>query len=125
MALLHALLLRFHRRGFWASLALVALTGWTVDAIIMFLRMHGGSLQAGLGNFVSHFWYAVPVALAVQGVTSVTAACVPWISAHEPLREAWSQATVHSPAPTVASRVTVAAPVHLSHTLGYSVALLV
>jgi hypothetical protein len=41
------------------------LTGWTVDAIIMFLRMHGGSLQAGLSNFVSHFWYAVPVALAV------------------------------------------------------------
>lgn len=72
MALLHALLPRFRRTGFWTILALVALTGWTIDAIIMFLRMHGGSLQAGLSNFVSHFWYAVPVALAVVVLSRLT-----------------------------------------------------
>lgn len=30
----------------------------------MFLRMHQ-SVQAGLGDFLSHFWYVVPVALSV------------------------------------------------------------
>jgi hypothetical protein len=57
-------MLRLHRGTFWAVLALIALTGWTADAIAMFLRMHE-SIQAGLRDFAGHFWYAIPVAIAV------------------------------------------------------------
>jgi DNA-binding transcriptional ArsR family regulator len=61
---LQPLLRRLNRTTFWAGLALVALVGWTIDAVVMFLRMHE-SFQAGLSDFLAHFWYVVPVALAV------------------------------------------------------------
>ncbi len=64
MPLIQSLSLRLHRATFWAVLALAALAGWTIDAVSMFLRMHE-SVRAGLSDFVYHFWYAIPVALAV------------------------------------------------------------
>ena len=64
MPLLQSLILRLRHSTFWAGLALVALVGWTIDAVAMFLRMHE-SVQAGLRDFAGHFWYAIPVAVAV------------------------------------------------------------
>ncbi len=48
----------------WLVIALLALVGWTVDALRLFLEMHE-TFWAGLGAFASHFWYAVPMTLAV------------------------------------------------------------
>lgn len=46
--------------------AWLALAGWTVDALRLFLDMHetlragtSAGLSTGLGAFASHFWYAV------------------------------------------------------------------
>jgi hypothetical protein len=48
----------------WLIVAVLALVLWTIDALQMFLEMHQ-SFAAGLGAFASHFWYAVPVTMAV------------------------------------------------------------
>lgn len=52
----------------WLVIALLTLAGWSVDALWMFLEMHQ-TFSAGLGAFASHFWYAVPMILAVVVLT--------------------------------------------------------
>jgi hypothetical protein len=52
----------------WLVIALLALAGWTFDALRMFLTMHD-TLWAGLGAFASHFWYAVPMIVAIVVLT--------------------------------------------------------
>lgn len=59
---------RFRQANTWLILALLALCGWTVDALRMFLSMHE-TVWAGLGAFASHFWYAVPMAGAIVVLT--------------------------------------------------------
>jgi hypothetical protein len=55
---------RLRRSDTWLIIALLALGGRTVDAVLMFLAMHD-SLSAGLLAFARHFWYAVPMTLAI------------------------------------------------------------
>lgn len=62
---LHARLLQANS---WLVIALLALGGWTLDALRLFLAMHD-TLQAGLGAFASHFWYAVPMGIAIIVLT--------------------------------------------------------
>ncbi len=52
------------RSDTWLVIALLALAGWSLDALRMFLAMHG-NWQGGLAAFASHFWYAIPMAAAV------------------------------------------------------------
>ncbi len=59
---------KLHQTNTWLIIALLALTGWTADALRLFLDMHE-SLWAGLGAFASHFWYAVPMAVAIVILT--------------------------------------------------------
>lgn len=56
------------RANIWLIIALLTLAGWTADALRMFLEMHQ-TLSAGLGAFVSHFWYAVPMMMVVVVLT--------------------------------------------------------
>ncbi len=55
---------RFLRTDIWLLIAFLALAGWSLDALRMFLEMHG-NWQGGLAAFASHFWYAIPMAAAV------------------------------------------------------------
>lgn len=48
----------------WLVIAFLALAGWSLDALRMFLIMHG-NWQGGLVAFASHFWYAIPMAVAI------------------------------------------------------------
>ncbi len=59
---------RFWQANTWLIIALLALVGWTIDALRLFLDMHE-TLWAGLGAFASHFWYAVPMAIAILVLT--------------------------------------------------------
>lgn len=59
---------RFLQVNTWLIIALLALAGWTIDALRLFLNMHE-SLRAGLGAFASHFWYAVPMTVAIIVLT--------------------------------------------------------
>jgi len=52
------------RSDTWLVIAFLALAGWSLDALRMFLAMHG-NWQGGLAAFASHFWYAIPMAAAV------------------------------------------------------------
>ncbi len=58
----------FRHANTWLIIAWLALIGWTADALRLFLGMHA-TLWAGLGAFVNHFWYVVPVALAILVLT--------------------------------------------------------
>lgn len=60
----------FYQVNTWLVVALLALAGWTADALRMFLGMHD-TLSAGLGAFVSHFWYAVPMIVAIVVLTKL------------------------------------------------------
>ena len=55
---------RLFRSDTWLLIAWLTLAGWSLDALRMFLEMHG-NLQSGLVAFASHFWYAIPMAVAV------------------------------------------------------------
>jgi len=59
---------QFWQVNTWLLVALLALAGWTVDSLRMFLSMHE-TPWAGLGDFASHFWYAVPMAVAIVALT--------------------------------------------------------
>lgn len=59
---------RLRQANTWLIVAMLALAGWTMDALRMFLSMHPTPL-AGLGAFASHFWYAVPVLAAILILT--------------------------------------------------------
>lgn len=52
------------RTDTWLVIAFLALAGWSLDALRMFLAMHG-NWQGGLAAFASHFWYAIPMTIAV------------------------------------------------------------
>lgn len=52
------------RADTWLIIAFLALAGWSLDALRMFLAMHG-NWQGGLAAFASHFWYAIPMTAAV------------------------------------------------------------
>ena len=52
------------RSDTWLVIAFLALAGWSVDALRMFLIMHG-NWQGGLAAFAGHFWYAIPMAAAI------------------------------------------------------------
>ncbi len=60
--------LRFSQVNTWLIVALLALAGWAVDSLRYFLELHE-TLWAGLGAFASHFWYAVPMTIAVIVLT--------------------------------------------------------
>ncbi len=62
----------FRQTNTWLLIALLALAGWTVDALRMFLTMHS-TLRAGLGAFAGHFWYAIPMILAIVVFTRLQA----------------------------------------------------
>ena len=55
---------RLFRSDTWLLIAWLTLAGWSLDALRMFLEMHG-NLQSGLVAFASHFWYAIPMAVTV------------------------------------------------------------
>lgn len=59
---------RLRQANTWLLIAWLALAGWTVDALRLFLGMHA-SLWAGLSAFASHFWYVIPMALAIVALT--------------------------------------------------------
>lgn len=59
---------KLHQVNTWLIIALLALAGWTADALRLFLDMHE-TLWAGLGAFASHFWYAVPMTIAIIVLT--------------------------------------------------------
>ena len=59
---------RFSQVNTWLIIALLALAGWTIDALRLFLNMHE-SLRTGLGAFASHFWYALPMTVAIVVLT--------------------------------------------------------
>lgn len=44
----------------WLLIACLALVGWSLDALRMFVEMHG-TWQGGLAAFAGHFWYAIPM----------------------------------------------------------------
>ena len=67
-SLRNIVLARFHRVDTWLIIALLALSGWTFDALRMFLQMHETPL-AGLRAFASHFWYVIPVMIAIIVLT--------------------------------------------------------
>lgn len=48
----------------WLLVACLALVGWSVDALRMFVEMHG-NWQGGLVAFAGHFWYAIPMMVAI------------------------------------------------------------
>jgi len=52
------------RADTWLLIAFLALAGWSLDALRMFLEMHG-NWQGGLVAFVNHFWYAIPMTAAI------------------------------------------------------------
>jgi|GEM_PF-2046301 len=52
------------RADTWLLIAFLALAGWSLDALRMFLAMHG-NWQGGLAAFAGHFWYAIPMAAAI------------------------------------------------------------
>ena len=52
------------RSDTWLVIAFLALAGWSLDALRMFLAMHGDR-QGGLAAFAGHFWYAIPMAAAI------------------------------------------------------------
>lgn len=52
------------RADTWLLIAFLALAGWSLDALRMFLEMHGNR-QGGLVAFVNHFWYAIPMTAAI------------------------------------------------------------
>jgi hypothetical protein len=56
---------RLARTDTWLVIAILALGGWTLDAVRFFLGMHD-SLFVGFGAFASHFWFALPVAVAIM-----------------------------------------------------------
>jgi hypothetical protein len=63
---------KLHQVNTWLIIAWLALAGWTVDALRMFLDMHAtlragtsAALSTSLGAFASHFWYAVPMTIAI------------------------------------------------------------
>jgi hypothetical protein len=58
----------FRHANTWLIIAWLALIGWTADALRLFLGMHA-TLWAGLGAFVNHFWYVVPITLAIVVLT--------------------------------------------------------
>ena len=55
---------RLFRTDTWLLIAWLTLAGWSLDALRMFLEMHG-NLQSGLVAFACHFWYAIPMAVTV------------------------------------------------------------
>jgi len=59
---------RFLQVNTWLIIALLALAGWTIDALRLFLNMHE-SLRAGLGAFAGHFWFAVPMTVVIIVLT--------------------------------------------------------
>jgi hypothetical protein len=61
---------KLHQVNTWLIIALLALAGWTADALRLFLDMHE-TLWAGLGAFASHFWYAVPMTIAIIVLTQL------------------------------------------------------
>lgn len=63
-SVINRIVARLRQANTWLIVAILALSGWTVDALRMFLAMHP-TPQAGLGAFASHFWYALPVLAAI------------------------------------------------------------
>jgi DNA-binding transcriptional ArsR family regulator len=63
---------RLGRSDTWLIIALLALAGWTLDAALMFLAMHD-SPSTGLVDFARHFWYAVPMTLAIVALSRLKA----------------------------------------------------
>ena len=61
---------RLFRSDTWLLIAWLTLAGWSLDALRMFLEMHG-NLQSGLVAFASHFWYAIPMAVTVVVLSRV------------------------------------------------------
>lgn len=68
LSLWSRLKVQFRQVNTWLIIALLALAGWTVDSWRMFLSMHE-TPWAGLRAFASHFWYAVPMAVAIVALT--------------------------------------------------------
>lgn len=56
---------RFRRADIWLIIAILALAGWTVDAMRMYLSMHD-TLWAGFRAWSGHFWYVIPVAITLM-----------------------------------------------------------
>jgi len=56
------------RSDTWLMIAFLALAGWSLDALRMFLIMHG-NWQGGLAAFASHFWYAIPMTAAIVALS--------------------------------------------------------
>lgn len=56
------------RTDTWLMIAFLALAGWSVDALRMFLEMHG-NWQGGLVAFAGHFWYALPMTIAIVALS--------------------------------------------------------
>lgn len=54
----------FRHTNTWLIIATLALAGWTIDALRMALGMHGTEWP-GPATVISHFWYIVPIAVAL------------------------------------------------------------
>jgi hypothetical protein len=52
------------RANSWAAIAVLALTGWLIDSLLWFLETHPLT-GAGLLNYLSHSWYALPLLVAI------------------------------------------------------------
>lgn len=48
----------------WLLIAWLALIGWSLDGLRMFVEMHS-NWQGGLAAFAGHFWYAIPMTVAM------------------------------------------------------------
>lgn len=68
MSLRNRLHPRLRRTNTWGIIAWLALIGWTLDALRLFLGMHE-TRWAGLSAFTNHFWYVVPVTIAIIVLT--------------------------------------------------------
>lgn len=65
---MYALKLRLRQVNTWLIVALLALASWAVDSSRYCLESHE-TLWAGLGAFASHFWYAMPMTVAIVVLT--------------------------------------------------------
>jgi hypothetical protein len=52
------------RANSWAAIAVLALIGWLIDSLLWFLETHPLT-GAGLLNYLSHSWYALPLLVAI------------------------------------------------------------
>lgn len=52
----------------WLVVGSLALAGWTFDSLQMALAMHG-DLRSNVGAFLAHFWFVVPMLVAIVILT--------------------------------------------------------